>query len=79
MIYARVHDKTVADDYYHAMTDVENRIAVANNESTVAPNVSELLAFVDRLRAEPLSTSQHEIVQTLRSSIEAFAEKHTSR
>jgi hypothetical protein len=58
MIYARVHDRTVAEDYYAAMEQVEKRMDMAQQaEDPVGPTVNEseraqLLALATRL-AEP--------------------------
>jgi hypothetical protein len=58
MIYARVHDRTVAEDYYAAMEQVEKRMDMARQaEDSVGPTVNEseraqLLALATRL-AEP--------------------------
>jgi site-specific recombinase XerD len=57
MIYARVHDQTVEDDYYRAMQRVENRLELLGEPETepqpIAPgDRSRLLACVQRL-AEP--------------------------
>ena len=50
MLYARVHDRTVAEDYYAAMAQVENRLAAG--EADPHDEHSHLLALLDRL-AEP--------------------------
>ena len=51
MIYARVHDRTVAEDYYTAMAKVENRLALAT-EIGETDGYAYLLQLTDRL-AEP--------------------------
>lgn len=57
MIYARVHDQTVAEDYYLAMARVEQRLdappvlAIAN-QPILEGERQELMAFVDQF-AEP--------------------------
>ena len=50
MLYARVHDRTVAQDYYTAMAQVESRMTAT--EAEVHDERSLLLALLDRL-AEP--------------------------
>ena len=50
MLYARVHDRTVADDYYAAMAQVESRMTPADADEH--DERSHLLALLDRL-AEP--------------------------
>jgi hypothetical protein len=58
MVYARVHDRTVAQDYYAAMTEVEKRLDLAAppGESPTGPvregEREQLLALVAQL-AEP--------------------------
>ena len=57
MIYARVHDQTVAEDYYTAMGSVEQRLALIGEPQEKAEAVSEsereqLLALSEQL-AEP--------------------------
>lgn len=69
MTYARVHDKTVADDYYRAMTEVESRLAVTDDVPSDMPSVGELLALVDQLLNGTLNASQLEMVQQLRAGI----------
>ena len=50
MLYARVHDRTVAEDYYAAMAQVENRSAAG--EADEPDERTHLLGLLDRL-AEP--------------------------
>ena len=61
MIYARVHDQTVADDYYTAMSQVEKRLeligAPASTQEPIAENErAQLLEFTTQLAAPELST-----------------------
>jgi integrase len=51
MVYARVHDHTVAEDYYAAMAKVENRLALATQTGETDGH-TYLLQLADRL-AEP--------------------------
>jgi site-specific recombinase XerD len=51
MTYARVHDRTVAEDYYAAMTKIEDRLALAT-EIGETDGHAYLLQLADRL-AEP--------------------------
>jgi len=44
MIYARVHDRTVADDYYSAMEQVERRMDLGGS----VPNLQEPIAWGER-------------------------------
>jgi site-specific recombinase XerD len=57
MTYARVHDRTVADDYYSAMEQVERRIDLVGSASIARPTLGDsergwLLQLAERL-AEP--------------------------
>jgi len=51
MIYARMHDRTVAKDYYTAMAQLENRLALAT-ETGEPDERAYLLELANRL-AEP--------------------------
>ena len=51
MVYARVHDRTVAEDYYAAMAQVENRLTLTI-EAGETDGRAYLLQLTDRL-AEP--------------------------
>jgi len=60
LAYARVHDQTVADDYYLAMSSVENRLQLLPKEEDDAPSIPEpervrLLTLADRLSEPDLS------------------------
>jgi len=70
--YARLYDSTVATDYYRAMSNVEQHLAVHDGLLTPAPNACELLALVDTLRNGTLSESQRETVQALRTGIDGL-------
>ena len=48
MIYARVHDRTVGEDYYAAMAKVENRLTLAT-EIGETDGHTYLLQLIDRL------------------------------
>jgi hypothetical protein len=61
MIYARVHDRTVAEDYYAAMDVVEKRLEVflLRQEGLVDPQVNDderahLLELAEQLSADDL-------------------------
>jgi site-specific recombinase XerD len=76
MIYARVHDRTVAKDYYAAMADIEKQLDLQPG-ATPPVTPGHLLALVDTLQAETLSDTQRETVQALRAGILALAEQAT--
>jgi hypothetical protein len=87
LTYARVHNRTVAEDYYTAMAVVEKRLALApsrpfepTEENGKEPNnqsafpAQQMLALVETLQAEPLTESQQLVVTKLQSSLAAFTE-----
>lgn len=71
MVYARVHDQTVADDYFAAMTRVEQRLALEPQTAESAPtrgNQPQLLALLDQLAVPTLEpTARLVVVPQLRS------------
>jgi site-specific recombinase XerD len=84
MIYARVHDRTVAEDYFTAMEAIEQRLEMrlpvcqpaAMSETGQDGNQNgsgHLLALVDALDSELLDRRQRELVAELRGSILALA------
>jgi len=78
MIYARVHDQTVADDYYSAMERVEQRLDIARpaevppvesseNERSKKEERKELLDLADQLIDPDLSPEERiELVERIR-------------
>ena len=85
MVYARVHDRTVAEDYYAAMTVIERRLAPyrqqeleqkntpnSHNQLDNAVNGHHLLALVDNLQAENLDENQHQLLIELRRGLLAL-------
>jgi hypothetical protein len=62
MIYARVHDRTVAKDYYSAMEEVERRLDVAGNTCIAGARIGGaergwLLTIADQL-AQPMLSDE---------------------
>lgn len=85
MIYARVHDRTVAEDYYAAMAVIEKRLephlppvpelALTQNGNGRYENGSDnqpLLALVDDLAGGDLDERQGQLVAELRQGILAL-------
>ena len=72
MIYARVHDQTVAEDYYAAMSQVEKRLELSKDPPVVLKNPvqierDQLIQFVDLLARPKLNHSTRlEIVAKMR-------------
>jgi hypothetical protein len=60
MVYARVHDQTVADDYYAAMSQVEKRLDLLGIQQEASTPIAEsertqLLALTTQLEQPELS------------------------
>ena len=85
MVYARVHDRTVAEDYYAAMAIIERRLTPyrqqepeqkdtqnSHNQLENAVNGHHLLALVDNLQAENLDEKQHQLLTELRRGLLAL-------
>lgn len=69
MVYARVHDRTVAEDYYTAMEHIEKSLDTA---TAAEPAYTHLLTLVDTLQSGPLTTGLQETVQVLCTEILAL-------
>jgi integrase/recombinase XerD len=76
--YARLYDGTVAADYYRAMGQVEQRLALKGEAHPLPPSRGELLALVDSLRSGTLNEKQAEAVQALRVGLLAWAEQEST-
>jgi site-specific recombinase XerC len=92
MTYARIHDQTVADDYFTAMTLIEKRLEADEPESidpTTPPDQTvphqnshdnyHLLSLVEALDANTLNDDQRELVAELRSGILALTNETGER
>ncbi len=73
MVYAHVHDQTVAEDYFKAMEQVEERLALHVNPVKCPFSTSELLVLVDSLQGTTLNLTQREIVSALHSGLTLLA------
>lgn len=76
MIYAKVHDHQVAEDYYAAMEQIEKRLALADTEQVEVllseAQRGQLLALTDQLAAPELKRSERlELVAQMRWLLEA--------
>jgi hypothetical protein len=74
MIYARVHDQTVADDYYGAMQRIEKRLELlgAQEQTSEPSGVAErgqLLALTERLAEPELSLGARPEIAAQKHSI----------
>ena len=82
MIYARVHDETVAQDYYEAMAVIEKQLELqlppqisAESETSQMENSADgdqLLALADTLADSVLDDWQRQLVDELRNGIVAL-------
>jgi hypothetical protein len=85
MVYARVHSRTVAEDYYGAMAVIEKRlephlpslpeqVSELKGTTQIGSNGTvHLLALVDALNDEALNDSQRQLVTRLRTGILALS------
>lgn len=79
LVYARVHDRTVAEDYYAAMAVIEKRLTPHLQQSPIPQNGTvqskngsnshQLLALVDALQEQGTDENQQQIVAELRQGI----------
>ena len=75
LVYARVHDQTVADDYFMAMSSVEKRLDLLENQFEVPdPALQdvryELLALTDQLAASEVSSElRMDLVYRMRQAL----------
>ena len=74
LVYARVHDQTVADDYFMAMSSVERRLDLLDQKEEPVPAILdvryELLALTDQLAVSEVSTELRlEIVARIRQAL----------
>lgn len=88
LTYARVHDRTVAEDYYAAMAVIEERLELHqqqqqppvqntgsnDHQSNSNGHTDHLLTLVAALEAEPLTESQQAVAHELQQGIAAFSE-----
>ncbi len=86
MLYARVHDRTVAEDYYAAMAVIERRLEphlgeLPDQETTLngvdrkmsSNSSGRLLKLVDALETKMLDEKQRTLIAELRNGILALA------
>ena len=89
LIYARAHDQTVAEDYFTAMSRVEQRMDIApapkpepetEYEVVKVPESAQLLAWVERLALPELQPKERlEIAESLKRALALnFASQHAS-
>jgi hypothetical protein len=85
LTYARLHDQTIATDYYTAMAMIEERLQPRlpqattpkpkHNAHNLAPDKTptRLLQLVTTLQAEPLTEGQQAVVDELQQGLAALA------
>jgi Phage integrase family len=87
MIYARAHDQTVAEDYFAAMSRVEQRLEIApvaepepkdEDEVVKVPEPAQLLAWVEQLALPELCQEERlEIAESLKRALsQGLARQH---
>jgi integrase/recombinase XerC len=69
MIYARVLDQTMADDYFKAMQQIEQQLTLPAEIMKQPVSTSEMLDLVDQLLKSRLNPEQHEIVLAIYSGL----------
>ena len=79
MIYARVHDQTVAKDYYTAMTNIEAKLAAhlhtpPEEQVDTSSTTANLLTLLTTLQNEPLTTSQQATIHQLQCGLLSLAD-----
>ncbi len=67
--YARLYDGTLAADYYSAMHQVEQQLALPEDSVKEPPRIGELIALADALRNGSLNPQQTELVRALREGL----------
>lgn len=76
MVYARVHDQTVADDYYAAMDIIEGQLEQEPVFGSLCQNGNggnELLALIEALEARTVEEEQQALVEEIRQGLLALA------
>ena len=71
--YARLYDGTVAADYYRAMGQIEQMLAMPGNDRASAPTSGELIAMIDSLGSGTLNEAQRKTIEALRNGILSLA------
>ena len=74
MIYARAHDQTVAQDYFRAMEQVEQQLAIPISLQGKPPSAGEMLSLANMLFESALKPAQLKLVSQLRSGLARLAE-----
>lgn len=82
LTYARLHDQTIATDYYTAMAMIEERLQPGllpedngngSNQTKAHDTPAHLLELVSTLQAEPLTASQQAMVDELQQGLATLA------
>ncbi|NMD30586.1 MAG: phage integrase family protein [Chloroflexi bacterium] len=73
--YARLYDGTVAADYYQAMSGVERRMALPEDQLSQPASIGQLLAMVDAIRQGTLNESQVNPVRNCCTRLMTLAER----
>jgi hypothetical protein len=73
MIYARVLDQTMADDYFKAMEKIEQQIILTTALLVQPPSAGELIDLVNQLFGSALDAKQIEIISALQKGLSQLA------
>jgi site-specific recombinase XerD len=79
MIYARALDQTVAEDYFRAMKQVEQQLAMPTVLLNQPQSTSDMLTLVESLFQSVLNPTQLEIVSVLHKGLTSFSERFIER
>lgn len=73
MVYARAHDQTVAEDYFHAMQRVKQKLEITeerNDEVVKVQEPEKLFQLIERLESPELCCEERvEAVRQLKESL----------
>lgn len=74
MVYAKVHDQTVADDYFTAMSEIEDRVELVSKTNGDSPvrSPEDLTALLDSLQENATGAEQAETVKAVRQAVLAL-------
>jgi len=75
MIFARVLDQTMSDDYFKAMEQIEKQLTLPLNPFPRSPFASELLVLLDTLLENVKDLSPSEVIFAVRNQL-IFSAEH---
>lgn len=69
MLYARVFDGTVAEDYYTAMDQIEGLMQPAREDLAPARSSDKVIALLESLQRDLVDPRQKELVAAIQESV----------